>query len=97
MTVSKLIMTKLLLVNAVTPQNQASGGSEVSEQWSAFKAQPNLAPIHLDQGVSHLEVSKFIDSMRTNITAGFRGVIPRTGVDLCSSIPEFKLVGEHEK
>ena len=67
-------MAELLLVNAVAPQNQASGGSEVSDQWAAFKPQPNLNPIHLDKGVSHLEVSRFIESMRTYIAAGFRGV-----------------------
>ena len=37
-------MAELLLVNAVAPQNQASGGSEVSDQWSALKPQLNLAP-----------------------------------------------------
>ena len=39
-------MAELLLVNAVAPQNQASGGSEVSDQWSAFKPQPNLANLY---------------------------------------------------
>ena len=77
------------MVDAVVPQIQA-GGPEVSDQWSAFKPQSNLAPLLLDQEVSHLEVSKFVESMQTYITAGFRGVIP-------SSIHEFKLVGEHEK
>ena len=37
-------MAELLLVNAVAPQNQASGGSEVSDQWSAVKPQLNLVP-----------------------------------------------------
>ena len=47
-------MAELLLVNAVAPQNQATGGSEVSDQWLAFKPQPNLTPIHLDKGVSQV-------------------------------------------
>ena len=71
---------ELFLANAMAPQIQASGGLEVSDQWSQCKTQQNLAFIHLDQGVSHLEVAKFVKSMRTFITAGFRGVIPTTGV-----------------
>ena len=51
-------------------------GSEVTDQWSHFKPQQNFAPTHLDQGVTHLEVSKFVESMKTYITAGFRGVVP---------------------
>ena len=46
-----------LLANALAPQQvQASGGSEVSDQWSHFKQQENLAPTYLDHGVTHLEV-----------------------------------------
>ena len=71
---------ELFLANAMAPQIQASGGLEVSDQGSQCKTQQNLAFIHLDQGVSHLEVAKFVKSMRTFITAGFRGVIPTTGV-----------------
>ena len=60
----------LLLANATAPQQvQASRGSEVNDQWSHFKPQHYLAPTHLDQGVTHLEVSKFVESMRTYITA----------------------------
>ena len=55
-----------LLANALAPQQvQMSGGLEISDQWSHFKPQQNLAPTHLDQGVMHLEVSKFVESMKT--------------------------------
>ena len=68
------------MVNAVAPRNQASGGPEVSDQWSSFNPQSNLAPLLLDQGASHLGASKFVESMRTFITPGFRGVILKVGV-----------------
>ena len=62
----------LLLLNRFRYQ----GGLEVRDQWSYFKPQQNLAPTHIDQGVTHLEVSKFVESMKSYITAGFRGVVP---------------------
>ena len=74
------MMNELLMANAVASQNQASGGPEVCDQWSAFKPHTNLAPLLLDQGASHLGASKFVESMRTFITPGFRGVIPKVGV-----------------
>ena len=69
-----------LLVNALAPQVQTSSGSEVADQWSHFKPQQNLAPTHLDQGVTHMEVSQFVESMIIYITVGFRGVVPTKGV-----------------
>ena len=68
-----------LLADVVAPQVQ-TGGPQVGDQWSAFKPQTNLAPILLDTGASHLEVKKFVESLETYITAGFRGVIPKSGV-----------------
>ena len=62
----------LLLLNRFRYQ----GGLEVRDQWSYFKHQQNLAPTHIDQGVTHLEVSKFVEFMKTFITAGFCGVVP---------------------
>ena len=59
----------MLLATALAPQQvQASGGLEVTDQWSNVKPRQNLAP-------THLEVSKFVESMKTYITAGFRGVV----------------------
>ena len=72
---------RLLAIAQFAPQQvQASGGSEVPDQWSHFKPKPNLAPNHLDQGVTHLTVSKLVDSMKTYITVGFRGMVPPMGV-----------------
>ena len=70
-----------LLATPLAPQQvQASGGSEVPDQWCHFKPKPNLAPTHLDQGVTHLTVSKLVDSMKTYIRVGFRGMVPPKGI-----------------
>ena len=61
-------------------QVQVSGGTESSDQWTHFEPHQNLAPLHLEQGVTHLEVSKFVDSMKTYITVGFCSVVPPKGV-----------------
>ena len=34
----------------------------------------------MEQGTTHLEVSKFVDFMKTYITVGFLGVVPPEGV-----------------
>ena len=90
---------RLLAIAQFAPQQvQASGGSEVSDQWTHFKLQQILVPTQLEQGVTHLEVSKFVDSMKTYITVGFRGVMPPKGVwmYLCCSFLGIKLVGFNE-
>ena len=53
-----------LLVSApFAPQQvQISGGSKSSDQWTLFKPQQNLAPVHLEQVATHLEVSKFVET-----------------------------------
>ena len=64
---------ELLMAEAVGPQVQ-TGGPQVRDQCSAFKPQANLAPLLLvTGGASNLEVNKFVESLRTYITAGFRG------------------------
>ena len=68
------------MAKSVEPKVQMSNNSEVSEVWLQFKPQQNLEPIHLEQGVSHLEVTKFVEAMKTYITMGFRGAIPAKGV-----------------
>ena len=67
------------LADSMAPKAQTSSNSEV-DQWSQFKPQQNLEPIHLEQGVTHLEVTKFVEAMRTYINVGFRGAIPAKGV-----------------
>ena len=54
--------------------------SETSEIWSQFKPQQNLEPLHLEQGVSHLEVTKFVVAMKSYIKVGFRGAVAEKGV-----------------
>ena len=58
----------------------AKSNPESAETWSQFKPQQNLEPSHLEQHVSHLEVTKFVEAMRTYIKVGFRGAIPEKGV-----------------
>ena len=81
-----------------TQQAQTAGGSEVSDQWTHFKPQQNLAPLHLEQGVTHPEVSKFADSMNENIhNSGFSWRdTSKGGLDVCCSFPGMKLVGFNE-
>ena len=81
-----------------TQQAQTAGGSEVSDQWTHFKPQQNLAPLHLEQGVTHPEVSKFADSMNENIhNSGFswRGT-SRGGLEVCGAVPGIQLVAVNE-
>ena len=66
-----------LLADVVAPQVQ-TGGPQGGDQWLAFKPQANLATIMLDTGASHLEVKKFVESIETYITAGFRGNVPKS-------------------
>ena len=62
----------MLLATAIAPQQvQVSRG--LGSQRSMVVLQTST---HIDQGVTHLEVSKFVESMKTFITAGFRGVVP---------------------
>ena len=71
-----------LLSKSVEPKFEAGikTSSETSEIWSQFKPQQNLEPLHLEQGVSHLEVTKFVEAMKTYIKVGFRGAVPEKGV-----------------
>ena len=59
------------LTTSKAPKVQTSSNADV-DQWSQFKPQQNLEPIHLEQGVSHLDVTKFVEAIRTYITVGFR-------------------------
>ena len=45
------------LADSMAPMAQAPSSLEV---WSQFKPQQNQEPIHLEQGVTHLEVTKFL-------------------------------------
>ena len=71
-----------LLAKSVEPklETELKDNSETSEIWMQFKPQSNLEPLHLEQGVSHLEVKKFVEAMRTYIKVGFRGAVPEKGV-----------------
>ena len=71
-----------LLSKSVEPKFEAGikTSSETSEIWSQFKPQQNLEPLHLEQGVIHLEVTKFVEAMKTYIKVGFRGAVPEKGV-----------------
>ena len=71
-----------LLAKSVEPklETEMKNSSETSEIWLQFKPQQNLEPLHLEQGVSHLEVTKFVEAMRTYIRVGFRGAVPEKGV-----------------
>ena len=71
-----------LLVKSVEPkfETELKNNSETSEIWLQFKPQQNLEPLHLEQGVSHLKVTKFVEAMKTYIRVGFRGAVPEKGV-----------------
>ena len=71
-----------LLAKSVEPklETEMKNSSETSEIWLQFKPQQNLEPLHLEQGVSHLEVTKFVEAMKTYIRVGFRGAVPEKGV-----------------
>ena len=72
---------KLLAKNSESKVDTGTkSNSETNETWSQFKPQQNLEPSHLEQHVSHLEVTKFVEAMRTYIKVGFRGVVPEKGV-----------------
>ena len=61
-------------------ETEMKNSSETSEIWLQFKPQQNLEPLHLEQGVSHLEVTTFVEAMKTYIRVGFRGAVPEKGV-----------------
>ena len=71
-----------LLAKSVEPklETELKDNSETSEIWMQFKPQSNLEPLHLEQGVSNLEVTKFVEAMRTYMKVGFRGAVPEKGV-----------------
>ena len=81
------------LADSRAPKVQTPSNTEV-DQWSQFKPQQNLEPIHLEQGVTHLEVTKFVEAMRTYITLGLQGSHTCQGsLDVCSTVSGIELVG----
>ena len=55
---------------STSSQPAQESGSEAMNQWTLFRPQSNLEPVHLEQGGNHFEVSKFGESMKTYIIVG---------------------------